>query len=600
MAEIAVPLLGLGAMYIISKQDGEKNDEQEGFVNMGKPVNSLPNVNPPTQPVNYPVQQKISSSNIRYYPDANQATDKYFSSNVSKRVQTSGAANSVGGSVQQTIGLDGTPINKNDFRHNNMQPFFGARVKGSTIDRNVAEANLDNMAGAGSQHFQKKEQAPLFKPQKDIGWANGMPNMSEFYLSRQTPGTRMANVKPWEEERVAPGLGQGYNTVGSGNGYNAAVEDRNAWLPKTVNELRVDNNPKLTYTLSGHQGPASSYIKETGTVDTQGKVNKNRPDTDYTLGPSRWFTTTGIEKAQTARGIEVLQHVNRPETTAEYYGTGSLQDVKKGSAPQNYHESSKQQLAAPSIQAPTGKAAASKGDYGNGSYQKYCNNRTTVEQPRTFGGVDGIVKAAIAPILDVLRPTRKENVVGNLRPNGNVGGSVVGSGTQIYNPADRTRTTIREQTEGKLDNNHLNVQGQTQDAYLVSKQIPVGQERDTTNVAYGGNAGPASNKAATSYVAGYNQRNNPFKTQASRPNHGVNSTSSNYQNISIAKRDADRSPYRAHAPGAQVNAIPSVETYGDINMPQLYDQNKACDRINPDILKAFKDNPYTQSLNSWA
>ena len=601
MAEIAVPLLGLGAMYIISKQEDENKDEQqEGFVNMGKPVNSLPGVVPPPPPVNYPVQKNVSSSNVRYYPDPNQATDKYFSSNTYKKVEQSGAANSVGGSVQPTMGLDGTPINKNDFRHNNMQPFFGARVKGSTADRNVAEANLDNMTGAGSQQFQKKEQAPLFKPQKDIGWANGMPNMSEFFLSRQTPGTRMANVKPWEEERVAPGLGQGYTTNSSGNGYNAAVEDRNAWLPKSVNQLRVDNNPKLTYTLNGHQGPATSYIKESGTLDTQGKVNKNRPDTDYTVGPSRWFTTTGIEKAQTARGIEVLQHVNRPETTAEYFGTGASQDVKKSSAPQNFHESSRQQLAAPSIQAPTGKAAASSGDYGNGSYQNYCNNRASVEQPRAFGGVDGMIKAAIAPLLDVLRPTRKENVVGNLRPNGNVGGSVVGSGGQIYNPADRTRTTIREQTEGKLDNNHLNVQGQNQDGYLVAKQTPVGQERDTTNVAYGGSAGPANNRAATSYVAGYNQRNNPFKTQVSRPNHGVNSTSSNYQNISIAKRDADRSPYRAHAPSAQVNAIPSVETYGDINMPQLYDQNKSCDRINPDILKAFKENPYTQSLNSWA
>ena len=70
MAEIAVPLLGLGAMYIISNQEGEKkNEQQEGFANMGKPVNSLPGVVPPTPPVNYPVQKGVSSSNVRYYPD---------------------------------------------------------------------------------------------------------------------------------------------------------------------------------------------------------------------------------------------------------------------------------------------------------------------------------------------------------------------------------------------------------------------------------------------------------------------------------------------------------------------------------------------------
>ena len=31
----------------------------------------------------------------------------------------------------------------------------------------------------------------------------------------------------------------------------------------------------------------------------------------------------------------------------------------------------------------------------------------------------------------------------------------------IFNPADRTKTTIREMTEGKLDNNHLNINNQT-------------------------------------------------------------------------------------------------------------------------------------------
>ena len=32
-----------------------------------------------------------------------------------------------------------------------------------------------------------------------------------------------------------------------------------------------------------------------------------------------------------------------------------------------------------------------------------------------------------------------------------------------------------------------------------------------------------------------------------------------------------------------------------------YDDKKiGDDRINPDLLNAFKSNPYTQSLNSWA
>lgn len=133
--------------------------------------------------------------------------------------------------------------------------------------------------------------------------------MSDFLQSRVNPSMRMANVKPWEEQRVAPGLNKGFTNEGS-NGFNSGMEARDSWLPKTVNELRVDTNPKITYGLSGHEGPADSLIKNAGTVQTQGRVEKNRPDTYYNVGQKRWFTTTGLEKAQTARGVEVLHDVN--------------------------------------------------------------------------------------------------------------------------------------------------------------------------------------------------------------------------------------------------------------------------------------------------
>ena len=49
---------------------------------------------------------------------------------------------------------------------------------------NNAETILDNYVGNGSQIIKKIEQAPLFKPQENIQWAYGMPDMSDFYQSR--------------------------------------------------------------------------------------------------------------------------------------------------------------------------------------------------------------------------------------------------------------------------------------------------------------------------------------------------------------------------------------------------------------------------------
>ena len=590
MAELAIPLVALGGLYVISNHD--KKDE--GFANMGAPTNSLPNVVPPTPPINYPVTKGVSDSNPRRYPNANQTTDKFFNQQVFERVEQNNPRDSVGGTTQTSMSLTGEPINKADFKHNNMVPFFGARVKGATVGADIAQTQLDNMQGAGSQYRRKTEQAPLFKPQANMTWANGMPNTTEFMLSRQNPSTNMNNIKPWDEVKVAPGLGLGYTASGSGSGYNAAVEDRNAWLPKTVDQLRTDTNPKMSFGLDGHQGPAAYYNKEAANTNTMGKVEKNRPDTNYEVGPSRWFTTTGLEKGPTVRSDQVLAHTNRPDySETDYYGAGA----KEGQATyinSHLNNSHKQQLDGPGVAAPTGKAAPTNNDYGNGSYKALCNNRSTTRQPQEMGALQGLVSAMVAPVLDALRPTRKENVIGNARVNGNAQSTV--NALPVYNPGDRTRTTIREQTE--QGNQHLYVQGQTGGAYKVSKQQSVTQERDSTCVQYSGNAAPL-NSATMSQVAAYNQRNNPNKTALGRTNQGGMQTLNSNVNMAL-RDDTMRQNTRQNAVSANVSAIPSLDTYGDVNMPQYYNNCQGCDRINPDILTAFKNNPYTQSLNSYA
>lgn len=596
MAEIAIPLIALGGLYLINKNDGNINHKEtkEKFVNMGKNNNLV--IKPAD--INYPVN-KLPVSNIRNYDTPNQATDKYYEETTYKNTHNTNPEFSVGGSKKSVIGLTGDVIDTNNFKHNNMVPFFGSKIKGNTSNFNNSQAILDNLQGNGSQHYKKKEQAPLFKPQRNLNFSNGTPNTTDFYRSRQNPSMKMSNIKPWDEKKVAPGLGLGYSENSSGSGYNAAVEARNCWLPKTVNELRVETNPKITYDLYGHEGPINYYIKEGSTVKSQGVIEKNRPNTDYVLGPSRWFTTTGLEKAQTARGIEILQHTNRPDTSVEYYGSG-VNDNKASYVPGEYREPHKQPLKSKDYMPPSacGKYNPTINDHGNNTYTNYSNNRSTTKQPDNYGYIQGMIKAAMAPILDVVRPSRKENVINNIRPNGNAGTNV--SNLPLYNPADRTKTTIREQTENKLDNNHLNIQNQTQNAYLVSEQQSVSQNRDTTNIHYSGNAGPYSKHASQTYDYVYNQRNNVNKTYINRPNHGSANMHNNSQFINVGKLDNDRINNRLPTPHSVIPLAPKPQEYTAItNHKNQYNSNINCDRINPEILKAFKENPYTKSLNSW-
>ena len=582
--ELGLVLLGLGGLYVAANQPTKK----EGFTGVDT-SSTLPGRNASkatARPLLKPASAQGAVGSERFYT---QSSNPVSSENNTSSENT---CNSNG-----FTSMAGETMNEKTFVHNNMVPFFGGKIRGATADANTAESRLDHLQGAGSQLIRKTEQAPLFKPHKNLQYAHGAPNHSEFMMSRVNPSTRMANVKPWDEEKIGPGLNMGY-TAESGPGFNSGMGARDKWLPKTVNELRVDTNPKLTYKLDGLEGPAKSEVLQSANVNTQGKVEKYLPDTYYDVGPERWFTTTGLENAPTARGVEVLQNQNRQTTSSEYYG--ATKDSKASYVSGVYEKAKRPALPANAIIGPsaTGSSSPIKNDYSIGGYDARLNNRVTTVQPERQGGIYGMVRAAVAPVLDVLRPSRKENVIGNARPNGNISTTITEG--PIYNPADRLRTTIKETTVGNLDCNHLNVQNQEGNAYLVTEQQPVTVQRDTTNYEHTGGAGPGEHAAATSYHAGYAQRNNNNKICPSRINSGNTQVFNPSKNISISKQDSDRDNTRMWVPQVGTSAIPSQATHGRMNTPQYQEpSNNGGDRIDPDLLSAFKTNPYTQSLQSW-
>ena len=591
--ELAVPLIALGGLYVASNQENKK----EGYESMGKPSNSLPNSEP--LPINYPKTAPVNNNNPNMYRDPNTVTDRYFKPSIYQEYKNGPDQFGNVSKTNEFKSLTGNEISKSNFKHNNMAPFFGGKIRGSTQDPNISETVLDNMIGSGSQQIRKQEQAPLFTPQKDIRYAHGAPNQSDFYQSRVMPGSKMANVKLWDEQKVAPGLDAGYGTDGQ-LGFNSGMAAREKWVDRNVDQLRAETNPKLTYGLANHEGPAHYYNNAPATQETQGKVEKYLPDTYFINTPDRWLTTTGLEKGQTSRAIQIDRDVNRSTTSRQYFGGDSNTSGTKMYTPGEHQLPKRPQLESNPIANPSAKGAgaASAGDYGIGGYKALPNNRSTVQNDQGFGIVNGFMKAAVAPIMDILRPSRKENVIGNINPTGNVQMTV--NAPPVFNPADRAPTTIKETTVGLLDNNHLNVEGQHDGGYIVSEQQAVEQQRDTTNSEYYGDGG--MNTGVALYNAAYNQRNNVNKTYRNRPNQGGMAVLNNEQHIQIDKNEADRNNNRMwvrNGNGGINNTIPSMETYGKINMPQYYDNCQDCERINPDILTAFKENPYTKSLGSY-
>jgi hypothetical protein len=414
------------------------------------------------------------------------------------------------------------------------------------------------------------------------------------------PGSKMANVKPWEEIHVGPGLDQGYTAKGS-DGFNSGMEARDKWVDRNVDQLRTVNNPKITFGLESHEGPAYNWNNLSApTPDTYGKVEKYLPDKFYLNTSDRWFTTTGLEKAQTARAKEVYKPQSRVCTTSEYFGPDSNVMGTNTYAPENYEPAKRPESSAHPISHAhsSGKHAPGENDHGRDGYKLLSNNRNTTKH-HEGGIIHGAMRAVVAPILDLLRPSRKENAIGNIRLYGDVKPAFGSSGV-VYNPASRAPTTIKETTEGLLGFNHLNVDAQTAGSgYLVNPQQATFNQRDTTNVQYVGASGGATNQGVGVYEAQYNQHNNVNKISASFTPGGNISLFSPTENICTKRHDDNCDPWIPN-PVFRISNPPGVETYGKVEKyPQSYQESVNCARIQPDILDAFRKNPYTQSLHSY-
>jgi hypothetical protein len=395
-----------------------------------------------------------------------------------------------------------------------------------------------------------------------------------------------ANVKPWETQNVGPGLNQGYTTNGS-QGFNAGMEAREKWLPKTVDELRADTNPKLTFGLAGHQGPALAPVTNTG---IEGRVEKYHPDTFFANTPNRWLTTTGLEKAERQRAETILREVN--DCNTEYFGGGKDGDATyvKGA----FEDGFSQQLPA----LPIGVAGQESGsrnhhDMGRDTENLTLNNRNTT-QNNDVGGLGHAVSAIIAPILDVLKPTRKENVIGNLRRNGNVNNNT--GGAYVNNPYDRTRVTNRQTLENRMT---VNVQAGDNHGYMLANPTaPVGQRPSTNHTTLLTAGGAVNQQGERSVENVLNQRNNCNRLQNSVVLPGNMELFNGNQQLANIRDDCSRKNNRWWVPNGNQSIIPTGEMIGRIQSMQSLDEDTQRQRMKPDILEAFKQNPYTQSLNS--
>lgn len=573
--EIAVPIMIAGGMYVIS--NSRKRRTQEGFT---------------APPSNYP-NQPPSQGN---YPSNADMTQKYLNWTAYETEANQGAP--VGSNIQDIYTLSGDWVGA-DKSATHMSPFSGGKVRGGNYTNDgIAESRLDNMTGYGSQYRKKEEVGPLFNPEDNLAWTYGMPNQSDFNQSRVVPSMRVDGVAPIEKIQVGPGLNQGLDAVDGRAGFNSGLEYRDVWQDKTVNQLRVATNPKLTYELDGLEGPLAVQNKVPASRETFGHVNKKMPDTFFENTPNRWLTTTGESKGSALRPAQEIGNVRRITSGTEYSGPATSSDYKASYAPGRYEASRK---APPLEPRTTPSSAVGMGDHhgmqmAHDSHTTKGNCRSSNTQPETLRhGFSRTMGELMAPLTNLLKPTKKEEIIFNPRPYG-LGLSTTTQGGICYDRETMAPSTIKETTL-YTPYSYVNCQEGT----YVNNLEPIPENnRNATNRDYYPAA--ASAVGNVDYSSTYRQTNNMLKpltatawapgggTQLFQPSPGVQ----------CGPKDC--------TPGADGRfnpafiktsmSLPSTESIGRGNPSMQLDNTIHSERLDPSILDAFRRNPFTHSLCS--
>ena len=126
-------------------------------------------------------------------------TDKYFQPNMdSNKNQVSSDPN--------FMSLTGEKVGANYFEHSIIWFHILEVILWETSkNSNSNEGVLDNYVDLVLKILRKKNKLAICSSDNQQ-YAYGAPNANDFYQSRVNPSSKMANVKPFQEEMVGPGL----------------------------------------------------------------------------------------------------------------------------------------------------------------------------------------------------------------------------------------------------------------------------------------------------------------------------------------------------------------------------------------------------------
>ena len=350
---------------------------------------------------------------------------------------------------EKILTLSGEYIDKKDFIHANMTPFYGGSVKQNT-DPNANRGILENFTGSRDIMTCKKEIESFGDLKTDVSFIQGIGNVSDFFQDRIVKPTIQNNYFPIDKIYVGPGLNQGYTSTPTGGfqqfEINQFAQDRN------VDELRTQLNPN---SLAIGIVDTRKEVYESRTVDglktnlpaNPTCVPKNRPDTYFEQTEDMLFKTTGANLKEAKTGLFNVKDTNRITTSVDYTGIVKGMDKIKHPSKETFKQPSKDDVKEQDlgIASLSTYGLGSIFDYGKKDIQVYDNERDITSTQTYQGNITNLIKSLTVPIQDALRIPKKVESIYNPRDYGNMSITFPHKLT-IHDPTNVARTTIKETT----------------------------------------------------------------------------------------------------------------------------------------------------------
>ncbi len=453
--------------------------------------------------------------------------------------------------------ISGNEITKDKFLTNDqgvkVEPFFSG--DGPNQVNLESYRNFERHQG-GSHAFRqsKRETGRMFDVEKNRGLPFGAlfegPNADQ---SRYIPGNYMQGELPFEQERVAH--------IDVKSDINRDVDMLHAQR-NSVDNTRTLNNQKTTFKGKVLAGKGINKRQE------QGEVFKHLPDQDYVNDADRWLVTMGAVEAPRIRPEEDIQDTNRQYLNDVPTPAAQPTLFKANEERPMVKKSTNQHLVTDTNRNVSLVGKKNDNDHNKSSYFSYPNEREVTSERTYEGNLKSVYNANTQQLQDNVRPTIKETTMDDSR-NGFVGPTVA------HLPEDRLQDNVRP------------------------------TKKDTTLFEYSGNAGTSAVRGDMATDQYLRADLNPNKEDIARGRAPTTEKTKlavgmDMLNVDIQKIESDYVNPRINNQDKIYQEIPQDYVCEFTQDKDTLDNIKISDRLDPNMLDPFRNNPYTQSLASFA